>query len=124
MTCSGNNVCFNCRQNVRRGTFRMVSSVQPERIGRKGLVKCPGCGETTYFLGPDIEVPPKNKIKAWKKLYEECIRFSTCIESANSEAQVKKTHALEREISELKCRSENKERNKLILQMTKRLKDT
>lgn len=121
MTCNGNSVCFQCRQNVRTETFRIVPRVRPELIGQQDAPKCPTCGELTYFLGPDIEVPPKNKIKAWNDLFEQCVNHSNSIKAEKELETLKLKHSLEKEIADLKNRPEIPERTRLINALLARL---
>ncbi len=123
MTCNGNSVCFQCRLNIRCETFRIVSKVRPELIGKQDGPKCPSCGELTYFIGPDLEVPPKNKLKAWKDLFEQCMNHSNSIEAEKDVEILNYKHTLEMQIAELKNRPDNPERARQISDLLSRLAD-
>ena len=73
------------------------------------------------FLGPSIEVPPKSKKKEWKKLYDEIEIFRNELNSELGEEYVTQIHNLEREIEELSQKEENKDRNRLIRELEKRI---
>lgn len=73
------------------------------------------------FLGPTIKIPPKNKTKAWKELNLSIIKLRQDISEINHLEGVKQKHAIEKKIVELKSRSQNEERERLIKQFEVKL---
>ena len=121
--CKSTWVCFRCRRAVRRFSWRHITYLRPWLIGSidVGNVRCPGCKEPCRFLGPTIEIPPKQESKKWKRLQAFVEGF--CIEAASCRFKkaVRARHDLEQRIRDLMARDSNEGREELIAELKEQL---
>ena len=105
-------VCFNCRITNRK------------QSGFSGRAVCSDCGGELINIGYRIPVPPKSKIKEWKKLKEQLAQQSMKMERLGFEHSVRFRHDLEKEITKLKNLPQSPGRQSLIKQIEAKLKYT
>lgn len=87
-----------------------------------GEAICSDCGEELVNIGCKIPVPPKSKLKKWKKLQEQLAFQAKETERARFSSSVRKRHDLEQELVKLKALPSNEGRQSLIKQLEQRLK--
>jgi len=92
-------------------------------IGRidVGNVGCPDCKEPRRFLGPTIQIPPKQDSKKWKQLQELVESFCVEAEAARFRRAVRARHDLEQRIRDLMSRHPNEGRKQLVAQLKEQL---
>ena len=114
--CNGTWVCFECRLAVRRPTWRLVTYLRPWLIGSTdvGKVRCAKCRESCHFLGPTIEIPPKQDVAAWNRLREQVAEVHNTAADERFKESVRRRHDLEQRIRELETRPANSGRDALI----------
>jgi len=104
-----NFVCFDCRSAVRREPYSGEA------------VLCPDCGQECHNIGYKIPVPPKSKPEAWRGLREQYFRDRRQEDERKAVGNVRRRHALEKEIEKLKTRPENEGRTKEIRRLRGKL---
>ena len=122
MPCTGNLVCFECRASTSCPTWRHVTYAKPWLLGIEWNVLCTQCNKPMIFIGPSIEVPPKQKKKEWRKLFERIEDFRAKLDQELRVQYVNTRREIESEISELKKRPENKDRTRIIQELESRIK--
>lgn len=98
-------VCFECRLVVR----------QPKTAKRVPL--CVACHSDLYCLGYKVEVPPKDNLRGWRKLRDDCRELQLGINDERIVRKVRDAHAAERRIAELRTLPKNKDRENLITEL-------
>ena len=101
--CNGTWVCFDRRIALRRPTWRHISYVRPWLIGdnNSGRVRFPECHEACAFLGPAIEIPPKDDTRAWIQFRSKIQELQAVAVDSRVKQKARKTHDLEQRIREL-----------------------
>ncbi|MGB5015436.1 MAG: hypothetical protein WBO68_15555 [Pyrinomonadaceae bacterium] len=100
-------VCFECRMVIR---YPKIAKQVP---------KCLACGSGTFWLGSKVEVPKKDDVRGWRHLRDDCrtreiVRIEK--EAADRRSYAK---AAKLRIEQLEALPANKERSKLIAQLTR-----
>ena len=118
-------VCFDCRLAQRHPTWRYVAARRPELIGSvgAGLVRCSKCNEFCVFLGPTIELPPKQDEKAWSRLRAQVAKKRSALQQEVYSQRVRYRHDVEHRIRELQDRPKSEGRDRLIHQLKRRLEE-
>jgi hypothetical protein len=121
--CNGTWVCFECRIGIRRRTWRLVTYMRPWLVGSRGTgrVRCPKCREICHFLGPSIEIPPKDDVAAWVVLRDQVAQFHHAAAEERIKERVRRKHDLEQRIRELESRPPNPGRNALVKKLRAQL---
>jgi hypothetical protein len=121
--CNGTWVCFDCRTAVRRPTWRLVTYLRPWLIGGTGVgnVRCPTCRKACHFLGPTIEIPPKQNVAAWGRLRGQVTSMHAAAAEDRFKESVRRRHDLEQRIRELEARPSNAGRDALIQELRAQL---
>jgi hypothetical protein len=102
MSSNNNWVCFKCRMAKRQPT----TLVQ--------VPMCIACDNPMFCLGYKVEVPAKEAIDAWKRLWDECSERDHHDRAHRAAEKVRRTHETEREIRRLQGLPENPDRNRYI----------
>ena len=102
-------VCFECHRVVRR----------PKQ--RSDVPECPGCSAATVSIGYKVGIPGRSDLDGWRKLREDLLKRRLRDVDAAAVAKVRKRHAIERRITELRARPENAARSRLIAELQKQL---
>ena len=103
-------VCFDCRFVTRLS-----------KTSRR-LPKCAECGSDCYCLGYKVEIPKKTDARGWRALRLESRKRH--VEWADNQAvrRVREAHAAERRISHLRSLGPNKDRDKIIEELKKKIR--
>lgn len=104
-----NFVCFDCRAAVRRELYSGEA------------VLCSDCGLECHNIGYKVPVPPKSKPEAWKSLREQYFRDRRQENERKAVKNIRRRHALEKEIQDLEVRPENEGRTKEIRRIRRQL---
>jgi hypothetical protein len=102
-------VCFDCRHSVRRPTFP-----RPE-------VTCPNCKQPCVCLGRKIPIPPKDKVAAWKKLWDDLQSQKLTAVLSSEKERVERRHYLEKRIVALEARVPNPGLQRQLTQLREEL---
>ena len=102
-------VCFDCRFVTRQSKPALR------------VPKCTHCGADCWCLGYKVAIPKKSDMTGWKKLRLESRK--RYLESSENKAvdRVRKAHAAERHIAQLRSLAPNKDREKMITELKKSL---
>jgi len=103
-------VCFDCRRVVRQA-----------KTARR-IPKCAECGSDCFCLGYKVDIPRNSDTNGWKALRLECRKRNLALSDSHGVKRVKDAHAAERRIVELRSRGANKDREKLVSELTKKIK--
>lgn len=103
-------VCFDCRFVTR----------QPKTARRDP--KCGACGSACYCLGYKVEVPKKSDAKGWKSLRYECGKRLSAWYERQAVQRVREAHDAEHRLTHLRSLAPNKDREKLIADLRKRIR--
>src|SRR5262245_32803789 len=106
-------VCFDCRLAQRHPTWKLVAKVRPDVIGSVGPIRCSKCHGLCSFLGPTIELPPKDNQKAWLRLRSLVAKKRFAIHDELKRKQVRHRHDLERRLRTLEDRPKTVARDRL-----------
>src|SRR5262245_30611567 len=111
MSASNHNwVCFDCRCVTRRAKTAA------------GIPKCRECGSDCACLGYKVAIPKKSDIKAWRALRLECRRRNRLAADNLAVERARVGHAAERRIAALRTRGQNRDREKVVRELRKKLR--
>ena len=97
-------VCFSCRTSRR----------QAKHV--KQIPNCLTCGTPCFWLGYKVEIPKKSDQRGWRKLELECYRRH----QAEADRKQIRRARVARQISRIRVRGANKDREKLIGELKKK----
>jgi hypothetical protein len=73
-----------------------------------------------FCLGYKVEVPKKEDVRGWRRLREDCRERELGAADARHIARVREQHEAERRTAQLAALPENKERAKLIAELSRK----
>lgn len=102
-------VCFDCRYVTRQ-------SKPASRVP-----KCAECSSDCFCLGYKVEIPKKSDTRGWKMLRLESHKRHSDSLDEQAISRAREIHAAERRIAQLRSLGPNKDREKKIAELLKKI---